>query len=111
MRLVTQAAAVCNFVEREIGAQHHAFSKFNAPAPEKIAGRNPERLLECAAKMASAQTCESRQLSYRDSSGEARIDVSRDSPRTPRRQPPSNPRSSVLGLEYAGSRRPDSAWL
>src|SRR5215475_9941510 len=69
MRLVTQAAAVCNFVEREIGVQHHALSKFNAPAPEKIAGRNPERLLECPAKMALAQTCESRQLSYRDSSG------------------------------------------
>ena len=109
MRLVTQAAAVCNFVEREIGVQHHALSKFNAPAPEKIAGRNPERLLECPAKMALAQTCESRQLSYRDSSGEARIDVSRDSPRTPRRQTPSNPRSLVSGLEHAGSQRFASA--
>ena len=109
MRLVTQAAAVCNFVEREIGAQHHALSKFNAPAPEKTAGRNPERLLECAAKMASAQTCESRQLSYRDLSGEARIDVSRDSPRTLRRQTPSNPRSFLSGLEHAGSQQSDSA--
>jgi hypothetical protein len=64
MRLVTQAAAVCNFAEPEIGAQHHALSKFNAPAPEKGAGRNPERLLERAAKIARAQTCESRQFSY-----------------------------------------------
>jgi hypothetical protein len=109
MWLITQAAAVCNFAERKIGAQHHALRKFNAPTPEKSSGRNPERLLECAAKMASAQTCESRQLSYRDSSGEARIDVSRDSPRTPRRQTPSNPRSLVSGLEHAGSQRSDSA--
>ena len=109
MRLVTQAAAVCNFVEREIGAQHHALSEFNAPAPEKSASRNPERLLECTAKMASAQTCESRQLSYRDSSGEARIDISHDSPRAPRRQPPANPRSLVSGLKHAGSQRSDSA--
>ena len=111
MRLVTQAAAVCNFVEREIGAQHHALSEFNAPAPEKSASRNPERLLECTAKMASAQTCESRQLSYRDSSGEARIDISRDSLCTPRREPPSNPRSSVSRLEHAGNQRSDSAYL
>ena len=109
MRLVTKAAAVCNFVERKIGAQHHSLSKFNAPAPEKSAGRNPERLLEYAAKMASAETYESRQLSYRDSSGEARIDVSRDSPRAPRRQTPSNPRPWVPGLEHAGSQRSDSA--
>jgi hypothetical protein len=111
MRLVTQAAAVCNLVEVEIGAKHHALRQFNAPAPEESSGRNPERLLERAAEMARAQTCKSRQPSYRNSSGELRIDVSRDSPRTPRRQPRSNPRSSVLGLEYAGSRRPDSAWL
>ena len=109
MRLVTQAAAVCNFVEPEIGAQHHALSKFNTPAPEKSVGRDPERLLECAAKMARAQTCESRQLSYRDSSSKARIDVSRDSPRTPRRQTPSNPRSLFSGLEDAGSQRSDRA--
>jgi hypothetical protein len=109
MRSVTQAAAVSNFVEPEIGAQHHALSEFNAPAPEKSADRNSERLLEYAAKMASAQTCESRQLTYRNSSGEARIDISHDSLRSPRRQPPSNPRSLVSGLKDAEGQRSDSA--
>src|SRR6516165_478536 len=75
MRLVEQTTAKCNLAEREIGPQHDALSKFNAPTPEKSTGRNSERLLECAAKVAAAQTCESRKLSYGDSSSEARIDV------------------------------------
>jgi len=95
MRLVEQTTAKCDLAEREIGPQHHALSKFNAPTPEKSTGRNAERLLECAAKVAAAQTCESRKLSYGDSSSEARIDVGHESPRSPRCQTPSNPRSFV----------------
>ena len=103
MRLVEQTTAKCNLAEREIGPQHHALSKFNAPTPEKSTGRNSERLPECAAKVAVAQTCEPRQLSYGDSSGEVRIDVSHESPRSPRCQTPSNPRSLVSEPGHAAS--------
>jgi hypothetical protein len=53
--------------------------------------------------VAVAQTRESRQLSDGHSSGEARIDVSHEPPRSPRCQAPSNPRSLVSGPGHAAS--------
>jgi hypothetical protein len=64
MWLVEQAAVGGNLAEREICAQHHALSKFNPSTPEKAAGRNVERLLKCAAKVAIARAYKSRQLRY-----------------------------------------------
>jgi hypothetical protein len=53
--------------------------------------------------VAVAQTCESRQLSYGNSPGEARIDMRHESPRSPRCKTPSNPRSLVSGPGHAAS--------
>jgi len=78
-------------------------SKFNAPTPEKSTGRNAERLLERATEVAVAYTCESRELSNGNSSGETCVDMGHQSPRSPRRQTASNPRSSVSEPGHAAS--------
>jgi hypothetical protein len=105
MRLVEQAAADRNLAEPEFGAQHHGLSKLNAPTPEKRAGTDAERLPECPAKVAPAQTCESRQISDRDSTADVRIEMSHEPLRLPRRQTPSNPQSSSSGLQQASGWR------
>jgi hypothetical protein len=64
MWLVEHTAADGNLAEPKLAAQHHGLSKFNAPAPEETTGRDAECLLERPAKVASAQTCESRQVSH-----------------------------------------------
>jgi hypothetical protein len=73
-------------------------SKLNAPTPKKSTGRDAERLPESPAKVAVAQTRESRQIRYGDSSAEVRIEISYKSLRLPRCKTSPNPPASVSGL-------------